>query len=101
MLIGVPVAVAEANAYCSDVPLIQQYLSAPSCTTKGALEGLGIVLSIVGLLLLVVGFAGSDAGQVAAPSVTFPTQTGIACKACGRVYQVGQFAYCPNCGQKL
>jgi hypothetical protein len=25
----------------------------------------------------------------------------VACKGCGRVYPVGQFGFCPNCGQKL
>ncbi len=32
------------------------------------------------------------------PSVP-PAQ--IACRGCGRVYYVGQFLFCPNCGQKL
>jgi len=25
----------------------------------------------------------------------------VACKGCGRVHPLGQFAFCPNCGQKL
>ncbi len=25
----------------------------------------------------------------------------IACRGCGRVYPIGAFGYCPNCGQKL
>lgn len=103
MLIGVPLTAAEANTQCSDSPLVQQYLGYPSCTTKGALEGLGIVLSIVGFVVLAVGLVGNGAGQIGTPPATIPSQiqSGIACKTCGRVYMVGQFTYCPNCGQKL
>lgn len=34
------------------------------------------------------------------PSPNFPIPQ-IACKGCGRVYYVGQYAFCPNCGQKI
>lgn len=33
-------------------------------------------------------------------SAAYPTAQ-IACKGCGRVYPVGQFPFCPNCGQKM
>lgn len=39
-----------------------------------------------------MGFSSAAAG---------PSVPQIACRACGRVYLVGQFPYCPNCGQKL
>jgi hypothetical protein len=35
-----------------------------------------------------------------APS-TVPSVPQTACRGCGRVYFVGQFPFCPNCGQKL
>lgn len=40
--------------------------------------------------------AGSSAG-------TLPSGVGTqeACRGCGRVYLVGQFPFCPNCGQKI
>lgn len=30
-----------------------------------------------------------------------PPYAQVACKGCGRVYAVGQFGFCPNCGQKM
>lgn len=30
-----------------------------------------------------------------------PPYSQVACRGCGRVYVVGQFGFCPNCGQKL
>jgi hypothetical protein len=35
-----------------------------------------------------------------APSVA-PAVPQIACRGCGRVYPIGQFPFCPNCGQKI
>jgi hypothetical protein len=35
------------------------------------------------------------------PSVAVPSVSHVACRGCGRVYVVGQFPFCPNCGQKM
>jgi hypothetical protein len=35
------------------------------------------------------------------PPAAAPSVSQIACRGCGRVYPVGQFAFCPNCGQKM
>lgn len=35
------------------------------------------------------------------PPATAPSLAQTACRGCGRVYFVGQFPFCPNCGQKL
>ncbi|HXQ79191.1 MAG TPA: hypothetical protein VN819_03120 [Thermoplasmata archaeon] len=35
------------------------------------------------------------------PPATGPMIPQLACRGCGRVYFVGQFPFCPNCGQKL
>jgi hypothetical protein len=64
LLIGVPLASIAANTHCSDIGIIQTLLNEPSCSTTGAEEGIGIVLAIIGLLLFVVGFVGTDAEQV-------------------------------------
>ncbi len=64
LLIGVPLASIAANTHCSDIEIIQTLLNEPSCSTTGAEEGIGIVLAIIGLLLFVVGFVGTDAEQV-------------------------------------
>jgi hypothetical protein len=34
------------------------------------------------------------------PSATLSSAL-VACKGCGRVYPLGQFSFCPGCGQKL
>ncbi len=33
------------------------------------------------------------------PAASLPPQ--VACKGCGRVYPLGQFGFCPGCGQRL
>ncbi len=72
-----PLAVVNANTRCSDSPLVQNLLGYPSCTQTGTLEGLGIVFSIVGLLLFVIGFAGTEeVNSVTQPAaVPAPVQT--------------------------
>jgi hypothetical protein len=35
------------------------------------------------------------------PPPATPAVPQVACKGCGRVYPLGQFAFCPSCGQKL
>jgi hypothetical protein len=39
-------------------------------------------------------------GYGPSPATASPTNL-IACRGCGRVHHLGQFAFCPNCGQKL
>lgn len=72
---------------------------------------IGIVSLFVGLIpgiLEIVGYVKiGDAireQQTYAPGATLPPGAGfpmIACKSCGRVYAMSQFAFCPACGQKL
>ncbi len=38
---------------------------------------------------------------VAAGTLASGAGTQVACRGCGRVYLVGQFPFCPNCGQKI
>jgi hypothetical protein len=35
------------------------------------------------------------------PQGVVPSVPQMACRGCGRVYPVGQFPFCPNCGQKM
>jgi hypothetical protein len=35
------------------------------------------------------------------PPPAAPATPLLACRGCGRVYPLGQFAFCPSCGQKL
>ena len=48
------------SAPCSGSLFIQNLLVYPDCGQVDALEGLGIALGIVGLLLFVIGFAEPD-----------------------------------------
>ena len=80
--------------------------------------GLGAVaLGLLGFILFVVGIAFAFARNPAAipPPVQFappwmhypppppppPPTTMVACRTCGRVYRVGEFLFCPNCGNKI
>lgn len=44
---------------------------------------------------------GYGPGYAAAPPTAVGVTPQLACKGCGRVYPVGAFGFCPNCGQKL
>jgi hypothetical protein len=68
---------------------------------------LSIFLGLIPGILYIVGYSKlSDAiREQQAPSV-FPAPGSVpysqtACRGCGRVFFTGQFAFCPNCGQRL
>lgn len=48
-------------------------------------------------------YAPPYAAQYAAPAAVAPAATpgSVACRGCGHVYAVGQYAFCPSCGQKI
>ena len=71
---------------------------------------LSIFLGLVPGILYLVGYA--KLGDALREQQTSPTTYGppttpgayvphIACRGCGRVYPLGQFPFCPNCGQKM
>ncbi len=89
---------------------------APSSGCYYPYAGGAVVLGFVGFILLVVGlvlalvrnpaYPTGATGYYAAPWPPVPPpppvpSSFIACKGCGRVYPLGPFAYCPNCGTKL
>jgi uncharacterized membrane protein len=82
------------------------YPYAPGAVLLGVL---GFVLIIVGLVLVtqrnpatVTPVPYSGAGWMPYyPLPPPPPAPMIACKSCGRVYTLGQFGFCPNCGSKL
>lgn len=68
---------------------------------------IGILSLFVGLIpgiFYLIGYAKLDSAvrerQTPAASAFVPGSL-IACKSCGRVYPVGQLAFCSSCGQKL
>lgn len=68
---------------------------------------IGILSLFVGLIpgiFYLIGYAKLDSAvrEQQAPSAgAFVPGSLIACRNCGRVYSVGQFAFCPSCGQKF
>lgn len=46
-------------------------------------------------------FVPPPSSGVAAGTLAPGAGTQVACRGCGRVYLVGQFPFCPNCGQKI
>jgi len=40
-------------------------------------------------------------GATAPPASVLASSPAIRCGRCGRIYSVGQFSYCPNCGSPL
>jgi len=71
---------------------------------------LSLFLGIVPGILYLVGYVklGDAIREQQAPSFAygpFPASPAaapqVACRGCGRVYAVGQFPFCPNCGQKM
>ncbi len=79
--------------------------------------GAGAVLGFVGFILLIVGLVlmvtrnpvyASTGPYYAPPWPPLPPpppplvpSSLIACRGCGRVYHLGLFTFCPNCGSKL
>jgi hypothetical protein len=63
------------------------------------------ILYLIGYVKLLDAIREQQPGPMAygpgytAPAMPIPAQT--ACRGCGRVYLVGQFPFCPNCGQKM
>ncbi len=47
------------------------------------------------------GFGPGISPAYGAPPPTAPTPAQVACTGCGRVYPLGQFGFCPGCGQRL
>ena len=70
--IGVLLAALNSNASFCNSAFVQNLLIYPDCDQIGALEGLGIVLSVMGLLLFVVGFAEPDEVKSATQPVAMP-----------------------------
>ncbi len=76
------------------------------------LAGWGIIVTVFGIILEIrarpaAGKPSHDIGPLPAaygglpPLPPSPLPSQIACRSCGRVYLVGQYPFCPNCGQKL
>jgi hypothetical protein len=94
-------------AYTRSYLRIQQGDYAGAQTPTLVIGILSIFLGLIPGVLYLVGYSKlSDAIReqqypvpYGAPPVTMYSQT--ACRGCGRVYYTGQFAFCPNCGQKL
>lgn len=68
-----------------------------------------LTLNIISGALFLIGYAKlGDAIRERQPPTPAPVfqstmapGTMVACKGCGRVFPVGAFSFCPNCGQKL
>jgi len=70
--IGVLLAAMNTNASFCNSPFVQNLLIYPDCDQIDALEGLGIVLIMIGLLLFVIGFAEPDQDKSATQPVAMP-----------------------------
>ena len=66
----------------------------------GILPGIFYLIGYVKLGDAIREQQGPIPGYSAAPSGA-PGPAMFACKSCGRVYSMGQFAFCPGCGQRL
>jgi len=66
----------------------------------GILPGIFYLIGYVKLGDAIREQQGSIPGYSIAPPST-PATAMFACKSCGRVYSLGQFTFCPGCGQKL
>lgn len=68
---------------------------------------IGILSLFVGLIpgiFYLIGYAKLDSAareQQFPPTGALVPGSMVACKSCGRVYALGQFTFCPSCGQKL
>ena len=114
LLLIVAVAIGGYCAYSAGGPSYPPMPVTQGCYYPYA--GAAVVLGLVGFILLIYGlilivtrnpvYSRAMAGYFAAPWPPVPPPPPvpaafIACKSCGHVYHVGQFAFCPNCGTKL
>jgi hypothetical protein len=56
---------------------------------------------VPGILYLIAYVKLGDATREQQGYLGGPSMPLVACRGCGRVYGVGQFGFCPGCGQKL
>ena len=107
--------------YCQPIntPSIPPYSPTPFSQCDYPYAAGGSLLGVIGFVLLLVGIilmvSRNPAIPTSPPNVVYPWPAyatypawpppppppQIACTKCGRVYQVGQHPYCPNCGTKL
>lgn len=107
-------AAVALGGFCQVVSAGGPAVPAPSCVYpyaagSAALGLVGFILFLVGVILIVTrspAYAPPVAHYppvwVPFPPPPPPAPVGlIACKGCGRVYALNQYAFCPSCGTKL
>lgn len=105
-VVGVLVVVFLYFAYTLSYERIRRGEYEAARTPTLVIGILSLFVGIIPGIFYLVGYAKLDAAvreQQGPPGggPAFVPGSLIACKACGRVHPVGQFAFCPTCGQKL
>ena len=94
LLLGVPNLLFPCVGDVTEAQALgQQY-----CGTSHAYGITGVLIVATGIVAILLG-RDSNGPALGAPGGSRSELE--ACKACGRVYPEGAYAFCPSCGQKL
>ncbi len=100
--------VGELYTNCTTSPRASYLTGLPYCSSAAALVVGFVIITIIGFAVMIGGIVMKEHDAVVYPPLPQPEQqpvqqipAQVACKNCGRVYTMGQYKYCPNCGGQL
>ncbi len=100
--------VGELYTNCATSPRASYVTGLPYCSSAAALVVGFVIITIIGLAVMIGGIVMKEHEALVYPPSSQPQQqqvqqipAQVACKNCGRVYTLGQYKYCPNCGGQL
>ena len=100
-------SVGELYTSCTTSPRASYLTGLPYCSSAAALVLGFVIITVIGLAAMIAGLVMREHEAVVYPPVPQSQQpvqqapAQVACKNCGRVYTLGQYEYCPNCGGQL